>query len=176
MRTGRQSLADRIDLATVNDRLFVNNVSLGVYAKIVQSPEYRDAKRQTTTRMLPELLGPFSKAHPGIDIELAVENRDAVVRRLREGAAFGQLSYDVTPTVTLTVGGRASLLTNGSFFSYDPPVITSISPNKPDASAPSDQLLPVAGFTPDTMPPKRELSARDVSSMAGSFTPLRSTR
>jgi diacylglycerol kinase family enzyme len=48
----------RIDLATVNDRLFVNNVSLGVYAKIVQSPEYRDAKRQTTTRMLPELLGP----------------------------------------------------------------------------------------------------------------------
>lgn len=48
----------RIDLATVNDRLFVNNVSLGVYAKIVQSPEYRDAKRQTTTKMLPELLGP----------------------------------------------------------------------------------------------------------------------
>ena len=48
----------RIDLATVNGRLFVNNVSLGVYAKIVQSPEYRDAKRQTTTKMLPELLGP----------------------------------------------------------------------------------------------------------------------
>ena len=53
-----QAVERRIDLATVNDRLFVNNVSLGVYAKIVQSPEYRDAKRQTTTRMLPELLGP----------------------------------------------------------------------------------------------------------------------
>ena len=48
----------RIDLAEVNGRVFVNNVSLGVYAKIVQSPEYRDAKRQTTTAMLPELLGP----------------------------------------------------------------------------------------------------------------------
>jgi diacylglycerol kinase family enzyme len=53
-----EAVERRIDLATVNDRLFVNNVSLGVYAKIVQSPEYRDAKRQTTTRMLPELLGP----------------------------------------------------------------------------------------------------------------------
>jgi diacylglycerol kinase family enzyme len=48
----------RIDLATVNERVFVNNVSLGVYAKIVRSPEYRDAKRQTTTKMLADLLGP----------------------------------------------------------------------------------------------------------------------
>ena len=28
----------RIDLGTVNGRVFVNNVSLGVYAKIVRSP------------------------------------------------------------------------------------------------------------------------------------------
>jgi len=48
----------RIDLAEVNGRVFVNNVSLGVYAKIIQSPEYRDAKGQTTATMLPELLGP----------------------------------------------------------------------------------------------------------------------
>ncbi len=48
----------RIDLATVGDRVFVNNVSLGVYAKVVQSEEYRDAKRQTTAKLLPELLGP----------------------------------------------------------------------------------------------------------------------
>ena len=37
-----------IDLADVNGRIFVNNVSLGLYATIVQSPEYRDAKRETT--------------------------------------------------------------------------------------------------------------------------------
>ena len=37
----------RIDLAEVNGRVFVNNASMGVYAKIVQSAEYRDAKMQT---------------------------------------------------------------------------------------------------------------------------------
>jgi diacylglycerol kinase family enzyme len=48
----------RIDLAEVNGRVFVNNASLGIYAAIVQSPEYRDAKLQTAAGMLPELLGP----------------------------------------------------------------------------------------------------------------------
>jgi diacylglycerol kinase family enzyme len=47
-----------IDLAEVNGRVFVNNASLGLYAKIVQSPEYRDAKVQTAVEMLPELMGP----------------------------------------------------------------------------------------------------------------------
>ena len=56
----------RIDLARVNDRVFVNNASLGVYAKVVQSEVYRDAKLQTWTDMLPDLLGP--DAEP-IDIE-----------------------------------------------------------------------------------------------------------
>jgi len=48
----------RIDLATVNGRVFVNNATCGLYAKIVQSPEYRDAKRETAADMLPGLLGP----------------------------------------------------------------------------------------------------------------------
>jgi len=48
----------RIDLAEVNGRVFVNNASLGIYAAIVQSPQYRDAKLQTAAAMLPELLGP----------------------------------------------------------------------------------------------------------------------
>ena len=47
----------RIDYATVGDRLFVNNVSLGIYATIVQQEGYRDAKTDTTKAMLPELLG-----------------------------------------------------------------------------------------------------------------------
>jgi len=54
-----------IDLATVNGRIFVNNATLGLYAKIVQSPEYRDAKRQTTADMLPDLLGQDA---PGLDL------------------------------------------------------------------------------------------------------------
>jgi diacylglycerol kinase family enzyme len=50
----------RIDLAAVNDLVFVNNASLGVYAKVVQSDAYRDAKRDTWIRMLPDLLGPHA--------------------------------------------------------------------------------------------------------------------
>ena len=52
----------RIDLARVNDRVFVNNASLGVYAKVVQSEAYRDAKLGTWTNMLPDLLGPDAEA------------------------------------------------------------------------------------------------------------------
>ena len=47
-RTGMVAFRDGverlIDYATVGDRLFVNNVSLGVYATIVQQESYRDAK------------------------------------------------------------------------------------------------------------------------------------
>jgi diacylglycerol kinase family enzyme len=61
----------RIDLASVNGRVFVNNASLGVYAKVVQSEAYRDAKLETWTRLLPDLLGPQSEP---IDLEFTVED------------------------------------------------------------------------------------------------------
>jgi diacylglycerol kinase family enzyme len=48
----------QIDLAAVNGRTFVNNASLGLYAKVVQAPEYRDAKLRTAAAVLPDLLGP----------------------------------------------------------------------------------------------------------------------
>jgi len=50
-----------VDLARVNGRTFVNNASLGVYARIVQSEEYRNAKLETVRRMLPDLLPPRAK-------------------------------------------------------------------------------------------------------------------
>ena len=37
----------RVDLAEVNGRVFVNNVSLGVYAEAVQREGYREAKLRT---------------------------------------------------------------------------------------------------------------------------------
>lgn len=46
-----------VDYATVGDRLFVNNVSLGVYAAVVQEESYRDAKVDTAAQRIPELLG-----------------------------------------------------------------------------------------------------------------------
>ncbi len=38
----------------------------------------------TAEYFVPDLLGPFAKAHPGVDIDLAVENRDRVVERLEK--------------------------------------------------------------------------------------------
>jgi diacylglycerol kinase family enzyme len=46
----------RIDLARLNERVFVNNASLGVYARVVQSDTYREAKLGTWRRMLPEVV------------------------------------------------------------------------------------------------------------------------
>jgi len=64
----------RIDLARVNDRVFVNNASLGVYAKVVQSEAYRDAKLGTWTDMLPDLLGPDAEE---IDLEFTAPDGTA---------------------------------------------------------------------------------------------------
>jgi diacylglycerol kinase family enzyme len=47
----------RIDLARLNGRIFVNNASLGIYARVVQSDAYRDAKLGTWRQMLPEIVG-----------------------------------------------------------------------------------------------------------------------
>ena len=57
----RDAVERRIDYATVNGRFFVNNVSLGVYATIVQQDGYRDAKVETTKALLPEMLGKTDK-------------------------------------------------------------------------------------------------------------------
>ena len=53
----RDAYERQVDYATVNDRFFVNNVSLGVYAKIVQEDSYREAKADTTKSLLPVMLG-----------------------------------------------------------------------------------------------------------------------
>ena len=54
-----------IDVGDVNGRLFLNNVSLGVYGEAVQRPAYRDAKVRTLLRTADEVLGPSAEA-PGL--------------------------------------------------------------------------------------------------------------
>ena len=46
----------RVDLGVINGQTFVNNASFGAYAEIVQSPAYRDDKRNTILDLLPDLL------------------------------------------------------------------------------------------------------------------------
>ena len=54
-----------VDLAEVNGRVFVNNVSLGVYAEAVQAEGYREAKLRTILDTLPDVLGPEGE---GLDL------------------------------------------------------------------------------------------------------------
>jgi diacylglycerol kinase family enzyme len=47
-----------VDLAEVGGRVFVNNVSIGVYAEAVQLEHYRGAKLRTLFATVPEVVGP----------------------------------------------------------------------------------------------------------------------
>lgn len=86
-----------IDLADVNGRVFVNNVSLGLYATIVRSPEYRDAKRETALAALPQVLGPDSEP-----FDLRFDGPDG---ETHEGAHVIQISNGPYGT---SIGGLAS--------------------------------------------------------------------
>ncbi len=48
----------RIDVGEVNGRIFLNNVSLGIYGQAVRRPAYRDAKLRTLLDTVAEALGP----------------------------------------------------------------------------------------------------------------------
>jgi diacylglycerol kinase family enzyme len=47
-----------VDLAEVGGRVFVNNVSIGLYAEAVQQEHYRGAKLRTLLATVPEVVGP----------------------------------------------------------------------------------------------------------------------
>ena len=83
----------RIDLARLNGRIFVNNASLGIYARVVQSDAYRDAKLGTWRQMLPEIVGgtccdlefdvPHAKEDWGDASLVIVSNNPYQLRRFR---------------------------------------------------------------------------------------------
>ena len=56
----------RVDLAEVNGRTFVNNVSLGLYAEAVQREGYRDAKLRTILDTAPDVLGTDASRAPAL--------------------------------------------------------------------------------------------------------------
>jgi diacylglycerol kinase family enzyme len=63
-----KGLESRIDLAEVNGRVFLNNVSLGIYGDAVRRPTYRDAKARTLLETTAQTLGPSAAA---VDLQLA---------------------------------------------------------------------------------------------------------
>jgi len=119
----------RVDVATVGDRVFVNNVSLGAYADLVADPRYRAGKLATAHAVLPaslrgerellrvDLRDAEGREHPDVLVLLVAcnayelngvrERMDGGVLqvsalRARTGAALAGLA-----TRTLARGGRA---------------------------------------------------------------------
>ena len=60
-------------MAEVNGRLFLNNVSLGIYGDAVRQPTYRDAKARTLLETAAEVLGPSAAA---ADLQLVDDRGD----------------------------------------------------------------------------------------------------
>jgi len=54
----RDGVELRVDLGVINGQTFVNNASFGAYAEIVESPAYRDDKRDTTLTCCTATAGP----------------------------------------------------------------------------------------------------------------------
>ncbi|HET7855516.1 MAG TPA: diacylglycerol kinase family protein [Gaiellaceae bacterium] len=59
---GERGVERSIDVAEVNGRVFLNNVSLGIYGEAVQQTAYRDAKVRTLLETTAEVLGPSRAA------------------------------------------------------------------------------------------------------------------
>jgi diacylglycerol kinase family enzyme len=109
-----------VDLAEVNGRVFVNNASMGVYAKIVQSADYRDAKVQTVAAMLPDLLGPAARP---LDLRftlpsgqeasapqlLLVSNNPYQMAQLRGGGTRERIDLGVLGVVSVRVETAADV-------------------------------------------------------------------
>jgi diacylglycerol kinase family enzyme len=77
---GDQGVERSIDVAEVNGRVFLNNVSLGIYGEAVQQTGYRDAKVRTLLETTAEVLGP-SRAAPDVRVvdDLGREHRHPAV-------------------------------------------------------------------------------------------------
>lgn len=112
----------RVDLAEVNGQVFVNNVSLGLYADAVQHPGYREAKLHTLLDTIPDVLGPEATIpdlhwHDGTVEESAaailISNNAYRLRHVlgmgtRPRLDRGELGITVLAPMVLDVDGGAS--------------------------------------------------------------------
>ena len=106
-----------VDLADVNGRVFVNNVSIGLYAEAVQQARYRGAKLRTLLDTVPEVLGPRAQPrdvrwlgpreepHHGSVAIMVANNR----YRLRRGVGSGTRPCLDDGTLGVTVLGPVAV-------------------------------------------------------------------
>lgn len=105
----------RVDLARVNGRLFVNNASMGLYGRVVQSQEYRDAKLRSFVDRLPDIIGPEAerfdlrftdpdgRAHPDAAVLLVSNNPYVLDPRPGHGTR-GSLDGGTLGVISITGG------------------------------------------------------------------------
>ena len=145
---GEGGVEIRVDLGNVGGRPFVNNVSLGVYAEIISSPEYRDAKLTTALQALPAAAAPDSESG------LQVKTPDGRVHSDPELVQVGNNQYEYRE---LRTSGTRPRLDTGllgvEMIDYSSPdeldrVVRALASGRTE-SAEADGLI--AGWTPESL-------------------------
>ena len=99
-----------IDVGEVNGSVFLNNVSLGIYAEAVSRPGYRDAKVLTLIETARTVLGPGAEIS-GLDIvdDLGDSHTDPAIVLVSNNpyAPGGPFSRGARPTLS---GGRLGII------------------------------------------------------------------
>ncbi len=98
----REAYSTHIDVAEVNGRLFLNNVSIGVYGEVVADEQYRDRKLGTALGKLPDLIGP--EAEP---LDLRFSDGDAATHDSAIVLHVSNNEYEISPRPGF--GSRPSL-------------------------------------------------------------------
>ena len=108
-----------VDLATVNGRMFVNNVSLGLYGSMVASDDYRGEKLKTAAETIQHRLGPDAAPYdlhveaPNGPIDdpqvIEVSNNPYLLRSLTTFGTRARMDSGTLGVVTLRVGDTGDL-------------------------------------------------------------------
>ena len=104
------SVERRIDVAEVNGRLFLNNVSLGIYGDAVRQPTYRDAKARTLLETAAHVLGPSAAA---VDLQL-VDDRGRPTSQPRRSCSCRTTPTRSNPRIRPARGRRSTADSSGS--------------------------------------------------------------
>ena len=164
----------RIDVAEVNGRLFLNNVSLGIYGDAVREPTYRDAKART---LAGDGRAGARTERAAVDLQLVDDlghaHRDPVV------VLVSNNPYALEPAAcTRHAAERSTAGSSGSSCSTRPRAGQTSgrawTATRLEATAPAVVHAGVDGEAVDLTPPLRFIIRHDDASSEGPVEPRRS--
>jgi diacylglycerol kinase family enzyme len=132
-----------VDLGEVNGRVFVNNVSLGVYAEAVSQEGYRESKLRTLLATIPNTLGPGGEA-----LELRWTDPDGTEQR-----------------------STAMVLVSNNVYLLGPTLGSGTRPRLDEAVLGIVDFRPPTGVKAESIPPWRELTMSELDVDADSPVP-----